>query len=669
METRYEIIIFLFFATLYFILSPKLLLGSNDGSHYVILEALLAGDLPGISKDLMPYMGFVNFAVHEDDIFSDRPPGVALLAAPIYLLAKVLSLIMPLEFSPTQSMVQLNGWKVNSLDMFPFRSFAIAVVHLVPILMSAASTVLVYRILRLFSELSCRCFLLSMLFGLGTVFSKYATVFYASNVICFFVLWVIYLMLTIRRVDETVPLYRYMLMGFLLGFLALLQYQLIIFGIVTLLFIMMEYRRFFQLEGPRLVNISVAGFSIMGLLPVLAMGLYQYEMFGDPLKTTYSNHGFYLYAHNFWEVLSGNPLDGLHGLLFSADRNGLFYASPFILLGAIFALASIRRHTKEKSYFIIVAVSHIIFCAFLREWHGGGFNPRYIVWSAMLLCLGGFIWVLEVDFRLPIKFGLSHLESVGLIAFSLLGVYSIYVNIIDFPAFFSELKSLDYNCIRGVYGKCSFNSYLPGLSHWPLLLIALIILYQFSVFLHWRNLHSPFIDLSKNVAVSMLAVMIVLVPLQSVPSWQKQDVLVMENFYGWGVTPSNKQLEESKVDIKNLQANGQFIYPTEYDVPGKFLLPLPPLDETSRVFVEIDATISKPGNRITGRVRSANGGSIHVIDIESVDTEVRHHLLKEFPNPDPSEGSNTIEIEILTASGSVTLFDARLEYIKVFTTR
>ena len=59
---------------------------SNDGSHYALVRTIVERG----SFEISPYLSFTenqDYAFNGERRFSDRPPGTALLATPIYALS------------------------------------------------------------------------------------------------------------------------------------------------------------------------------------------------------------------------------------------------------------------------------------------------------------------------------------------------------------------------------------------------------------------------------------------------------------------------------------------------------------------------------------------------------------------------------------------------------
>lgn len=667
-KEKVAVFLFMFFFGLYFSLSPKIIYGSNDGSHFVLLRNLDTGQIK-LNDSLMPYTGYVSFAEFNGRKYSDRPPGLAILSAPFYFSAKILSRFLPFELFPPEMESSISGAQHNTEDLFPARSFGIGIVHLVPILFSAATIAFLFLFLCLYTSRVWLSFVLAGLFGLGTLFVKYATVFFSHNVSVFFVMVVVFLLFRIKNSDRPLAPREYASLGFCLGYMALLEYQMAVFGLGVLIVIASGYRRFFGISSG-LVNEAVLRFLVWGAVPVLAMACYQYGLFGDPMSTTYSHHGLFLYAHTFAGMFSGNIMEGLRGLLTSPYRHGLFSSSPFILVGVIAALATLGRHRMEKTFLLCVAVAHIFIIANFKEWHGGGFHPRYIIWSALLLYLAGALWCIEAweicARRKRTRF--YRAESVALVVFTVCAAYGVYTNLVDLPLFFFASKVFDFG------GQ---SSYFPGMAHWPLFVLMMLfpVCWRVCAGLRWGKgrLRECAYKALLLGAFFALAGMFLLYKSAEIPDWSKRNILVLENFNVWDITQGNQKHPETAAAILparhavNLQgAIGNILYPVAYDEPGVLVYRLPRLAPGARLFLSVDFTVTGTGNQVAVTAVGPSGRARPVFAIESADREVRYCYSKELTGVDFAQEGNTIKISLTVKSGSKTLYDARLEFLEIY---
>ena len=668
-----KIVIFLFFLffALYFFASPKIIHGSNDGAHFALLRNLDTGQIK-LDDRLMPYTGYVNFAKYGEKRYSDRPPGMAILAAPFYFVAKGLSRVFPFELNSREMESSISGMQENNQDIFPARSFGIGIVHLVPILLSAATISILFLFLCLYTTRVWPSFVLASLFGLGTLFAKYATVFLSHNVSVFLTMVVIWLLFRIKKLDSHKKPWEYAVLGFCLGFMALFEYQMAILGLgVLIIIISFGCRRFFGIPLGQWINGAVLCFLAWGAVPVLAMACYQYFLFDNPLSTTYSYHGFYLYMHTLAGVFSGNIIEGLQGLLIQPYRNGLFLVSPFILIGIIGAMMTLKRHRTEKAFLLLIAVVHILIISSYIEWHGGSFYPRYIIWSALLLYLAGALWCLETWEKIRMKKeGLSYwAEFIALVIFAVCAGYGVYANLIDLPSFFGgQNKSL-------VLG--GWSSYLQGAAHWPL--FVLIIMIPASWWACKLVFSGAWVSsghlLKKMFLVSFYvgAGMFLLSASAQIPDWRKRNILVLENFHAWDIAQAlPNDLETETVFLPTRYAEnvtgtgGNILYPVAYDKPGFLAYRLPKLSAGTRLFLSVDFTITGVGNRVEIALVSPSGSLQPVFAIESQGSETRHLYSKELTGVDFTEEGALVKITLIAKSGAKCLCDARLEFLEIY---
>jgi len=660
------------------------ILGSNDGSHFLLARSIAAGQLK-ITPERMPYTGYVSFAEYKGDKYSDRPPGLALLATPAYLAAKGLAHTHSFQLNPPEAETLLGGEKINSEDFFPLRSFGISLVHLIPIILSAVTLVLLFNFLNLYTTHLWLTVCLTGLFGLGTLFLKYATVFYSHNVSAFMVMSAVWLFFQIKKTNGTVGPLKYKALGACLGCMALLEYQMIIFGLGILIAIAIDYKNFFRippsnhLASPPFLSknriyiflkshSASLSFLFWASLPVLMMGFYQAIMFGNPLLTTYANHGFYLYAHTFGGLFSGSVTDGLLGLLFLPDRHGLFFCSPFILIGVVLSVITIQRYRFEKLLFLIIGCLSILLVAMFREWHGGGFYPRYIIWPSLLLFLAGSLWFIDLITRLSTrsKNKIFFVEVFALILFFIAALYGIYTNFIDMPDFYNATK------IQNPENLDHFTSYFPGLIHWPLLLLIIVTIGSFhyrKIFFVYPSLFTFYNRAKLFSGVAFLALVLLLVDLTNqVPDWRRRTIIHLDNFHTWEAAKSYKStLSLQTYETRRIKGGHGIVYPENFDEPGVLVYLLPPLKIGKRIFLVSDVTLTGvPGSRANIEVIDSSGTVHPISNLSSDGIEKRYRVLVELSGFDVTKSDNLIKFSLTVLSGSKTVWDVRLESLEIY---
>jgi hypothetical protein len=130
-------------------------------------------------------------------------------------------------------------------------------------------------------------------------------------------------------------------------------------------------------EGRSYIPLYVLGC----VLPLAALGWYNYACFGHPLASgyTYSN------AMVMWKVegkLFGVPgLGRFYDLLISPHR-GLFFSSPVLIMAlpGLFVALQRRQWLNEILFCAMISGVFIVFIACLHAWHGGwAAGPRYLL--------------------------------------------------------------------------------------------------------------------------------------------------------------------------------------------------------------------------------------------------------------------------------------------------
>lgn len=129
-------------------------------------------------------------------------------------------------------------------------------------------------------------------------------------------------------------------------------------------------------------------FALGSALPLLLLAGYQAVAFGSPLATAMETQSSAFISPNaFYGILESPKLQAVWGLTFSQFR-GLFYISPFLLLGIVGLWRTARSTVRETIVVVGVAFSFFAFNIAFNGWHGGSaFGPRYLLPLIPLLAL------------------------------------------------------------------------------------------------------------------------------------------------------------------------------------------------------------------------------------------------------------------------------------------
>ncbi len=303
-------ILFAVISTVYFATIAGIT-SSNDGSHFALVRAIVDNRSFEIS-DYLEFTENQDYALRGDLRFSDRPPGTALLAAPLYAL----SALLPGPLAPLASKHDPQNPRVM---------YAV----LLSVLAAGATAVLLFWMLRGHWRLTLRASVLATLaFAFGTMTWKYGSLLYSHATSGLMVMAAVALMLRAREQDD-------FWIGLLLGGSVLMEYTNVVFAVIAGAWWMT--RRFAPQERSAGKPVRRAALFVVGaLIPAAVLLWYNTVNFGGPLTlSTFSVDTtrwpqnaslFHDFATPLWV--------GLPAMLFyGSDNQGLFWLAPVSLLG------------------------------------------------------------------------------------------------------------------------------------------------------------------------------------------------------------------------------------------------------------------------------------------------------------------------------------------------
>lgn len=437
------IFFFIILGFFYYLTGSGAILGSNDGSHYALARALFENHDPTLNNRYISYTNYISVAEYRGKFYSDRTPGLALLSSPFYFIGKTVSNMLRIPDDPQKyEMLNIHTPRELLHREFPVTSILILFLLIFTALTGTLSTYLVWKIAKLISKNSPASFLTAIAFALCSLNWKYATLFFSHSLSTFLILSLTYLLLSINLKKEKLTYMNSILIGSVMGLSILTEYFNIVYLLPLFLYSLTNFRIIFDVRRPLAkIIVAFACFSI----PVLILLLYQWKIFDDPFKTTYSQHYFYIWARTFKGFFSGNFWLGLTGQLFSQLRNGIFFLSPIVLLSFIGWARFFKKLPKEGLLFLALFTVPIFIMSFAYDWNGGGFDTRYIMVAISFLFL-------------PLSF--ISFNKWYLLTYCTLFVFSFINN-----------TKLVYNS-----SKLGFSPHL-NFYHWPYLLFTVILFF------------------------------------------------------------------------------------------------------------------------------------------------------------------------------------------------
>ena len=289
--------------------------------------------------------------------YSNKAPGVSLLAVPAYAVLYGVERLLGVEFR-SEPVTRLNTILLNLWGS---------------VLWTAAAAVVLWRFLAASGFARTDAILGALGFAFGTLVFPYDTSLWghATAAAC--------LLIALCLAWWPGGPRRPALAGALGGLAVLIEYlALLPLAAVA-----------GALLGPRVRWRARAAFGGAAALPVLALLLYQHAAFGDFLATATSqgNPGF-REAGRAFGVLGPVAGDALFGLLFSAWR-GLFLYSPVLLFAGVGAAQHWRSGRRGLVAAALAAfAASVLLVASFNAWPGGSASgPRYLIVALPLLAV------------------------------------------------------------------------------------------------------------------------------------------------------------------------------------------------------------------------------------------------------------------------------------------
>lgn len=329
---------------------------------------------------------------YQGHYYSDKPPGLSMLAAPVYFVAKQLfdDKSTPVYISNDVILKKANSTSVILFytNLFPsvleLNSMFLITVF-TSVLFSSFGIILVYRLSGFFLRREGQRIMSVMVYGLGTLIFPYSLVFFEHSVAAFFALSSFYVIFTRQnnlRVNDA------LLSGVLSGAGILVSYINLLTSVAMLIYISLFYRK-------KILLVSAFVFGVFsGVLPLL---VYNALIFGSVTETS-----------NLYHVVSEKPIKMvlfnsdesdqkndvrmiplfnfrplqiggvLPRLLFMPSR-GLFFYYP-ILLFSIMGLYHMRKTHPRETFLVAFSCFSVIMLNtfYTMWWSGGSFGPRYM---------------------------------------------------------------------------------------------------------------------------------------------------------------------------------------------------------------------------------------------------------------------------------------------------
>jgi hypothetical protein len=366
--SKREIKIFLSFFILYLLFAHWTIW--NEDSNFAIVKSIANDNTLSIDK----YSNSTaDRSYYNDHYYSNKSPGLALIALPTYSTWKLFSYFFQIYSDSTSQFL---------LVVFTSSIY------------SALLILTIFKISKQFVKNENESLLITVTFGIGTFLLAFATVFYTHATATFFVFLAFYILFNFVRKEFHFK--EIFFSGILAGF-AFATDNFSLFILCGLIIYLLSFRK------KNLFILFLIGI-VVGTLPQL---IYNFFIFQNPLEFTYkhldpaiwTSSAYTQTKNTFGFKLGFDPYLTLRLLI--DPYKGFFYYSPVLLLSVI-GFWHMRKKYKHELFFVLFSFALLVYAnsAFWGWWSGGAFGPRYLLFITPFLCIPFGLAIRKIDFRL-----------------------------------------------------------------------------------------------------------------------------------------------------------------------------------------------------------------------------------------------------------------------------
>ena len=381
--------LFVTLSSLYFATTSGIT-SSNDGSHYALTRSMVENRAFTLNQ-FDDYAEGNDIALVDGRLYSDRPPGTALLGTLFYTIGGFL----PPPLTPLPSRHDAENPRL-------------LYVMLLPVWAGAGTVVLLFLFMRQLGLPSVAAFTAVFMLALGTTHWKYSTVLFSHTLSAFLVMLSIWLAVRLVKMKQPPRAWYYLGLGVVLGFSVLVEYSNVLLVLVVSGYLVWGVWHHSQklpsyssrpFDKGRVITflfLFIGG----GLLSALFLAYYNDTNFGNPFTLSYAYAVNYPWAGNFRSTFDFPLAQGLQAILIWGGsggwcndicyNQGLFLLSPLFLLALPGLFWYGRRMRGEFFLTTLLFVIYLLLFARHRTLHGFTADGRYLVpfYSLLMIPLG-----------------------------------------------------------------------------------------------------------------------------------------------------------------------------------------------------------------------------------------------------------------------------------------
>jgi len=385
MLRRYPLAVLLIIIGLFYLGNYNGLWTSNDGSQFALVRSICLDHRFEIGPQNLPYTLGVDYAVsrhldlnipHAPDIdyfiiplsdpddpstpplriYSDRPPGTALLIAPFFAVGSAIAQFDDFDFENTTRL-----WACIGVMWFALLNVA-----------------LIYWAARLLRASQSAALMAAGVFALAGLAFKYSTLLFSHTPSLTTTLLGVCLLL--RALPQRRAKAYVFAAGFVMAYAVAIEYQNAIFSAIFLITWLIWLRRENKTE-------LIIPLLLGGILPAAGLASYHYACFGHVLISTHAYNPTMPHNQHLGSIFSGNWGSGLYDI-FLRWQMGLLVTAPVFVLG-LAGLWMARRQVRMAYLPLVSSVVYTIVISRHATIVGGStYDCRYLIPAVSLLAIG-----------------------------------------------------------------------------------------------------------------------------------------------------------------------------------------------------------------------------------------------------------------------------------------
>jgi hypothetical protein len=452
--------------------------GSNGNTRLALTMAIVKERRLNIDTFISHGYTTGDLAIYQGKYYTDKAIGSSVLGAVVYY--------------PIFRILNHFGIPLSLPDENHLLTF------LVLGLPSAIAGTLIFIMCEFLSKSRFRAFIVTLAIALGTMCFPFSVNFFGHQLAASFLFGAFFMIFLIKIQQDQVKLKNFyiFLIGLLLGLALLtdLTTAVVVLPLIVYYFYVLWTRKLLRRVAAWVIP------AIGGLLPILVMVAYNFQVYGTPFAIGYQ----YLFDPTFKQAMAqgimGIGLPRLDVLFYETlhPAQGIFWQSPVLimtLVGGFFMLRK-KQFRAELAVTAITCGAYLLLNAGYYMWWGGdSFSVREIVPMLPFLCLP-LIFVPRKIFPIVIVLTFVSVAQMGIVAASEIGVPGHYFTTISSSGFFEFTAIYDYCLKQLIAGKFAWNIGLAffNLKSWTSLLpisIAVLGATLFMAFYPTRMDHNP----------------------------------------------------------------------------------------------------------------------------------------------------------------------------------